>query len=38
MENENYFIQMKIFNIKVIELMVNQKEMENLFGKMVIII
>jgi len=38
MEKEYNIIQMEIFNMKVILLMVNVKEMENIFGKMVNII
>ena len=38
MEKEHYIIQMEKLNMKVIGLMINQKEMENLFGKMVNII
>ena len=37
MEKEHNIIQMEI-NMKVILLMINMKEMENIFGKMVIII
>ena len=38
MVKENYFIKMEILNMKVILLMVNLKEMENVIGKMVNII
>ena len=38
MEKEHYIIQMEIYNMKVIGLMINLKEMENIFGKMVDII
>ena len=38
MEKEHIIIQMEKLNMKVIGLMVNQKEMENIFGKMVNII
>ena len=37
MEKEQNIIQLEI-NMKVIGLMINQKEMENIYGKMVIII
>ena len=38
MEKELNIIQMEILNMKVIGLMINLKEMENIFGKMVYII
>ena len=38
MEKENIIIRMEILNMKVILLMVNMKEMENIFMKMVNII
>ena len=38
MEKELNIIQMEILNMKVIGLMVKQKEMENIFQKMVYII
>ena len=38
MEKEQNIIQMEILNMKVILLMMNMKEMENLFVKMVNII
>ena len=38
MEKEQNIIQMEILNMKVIGLMINLKEMENIFVKMVIII
>ena len=38
MEKEHYIIQMEILNMKVILLMMNMKEMENIFMKMVVII
>ena len=38
MEKEQNIIQMEILNMKVIGLMINQKEMENIFMKMVNII
>jgi len=38
MEKEYYIIQMEILNMKVIILMVKEKEMENIFIKMVNII
>ena len=38
MEKEHIIIQMEILNMMVILLMVNLKEMENIFGKMVNII
>ena len=38
MERENYIIQMEILNMKVNMLMIKEKEMENLFMKMVNII
>ena len=38
MEKEYYFIQMEKLNMKVILLMINMKEMENIVGKMVNII
>ena len=38
MEKEYYIIQMEILNMKVILLMIKEKEMENIFGKMVNII
>jgi hypothetical protein len=37
MEKEQNIIQMEI-NMKVILLMIKEKEMENIFGKMVVII
>ena len=38
MEKEFIIIQMEIYNMKVIGLMVKEKEMENIYGKMVNII
>ena len=38
MEEELYIIEMEKLDLKVIILMVNQKEMENIFRKMVNII
>ena len=38
MEKEKYIIQMEIFYMKVIILMIKEKEMENIFVKMVNII
>ena len=38
MEKEHIIIQMEKLNIKVILLIINMKEMENIFGKMVNII
>ena len=38
MEKELNIIQMEILNMKVIILMINMKEMENILGKMEIII
>ena len=38
MEKEHIIIQMEILDMKVIMLMMNMKEMENIFGKMVNII
>ena len=38
MEEENIIIKMEILNKKVIMLMVNMKEMENMYWKMVNII
>ena len=38
MEKELNIIQMEILNMKVIGLMINLKEKENIFGKMVNII
>ena len=38
MVKENYFIKMEILYMKVIGLMINQKEMENIIGKIVNII
>ena len=38
MGKEQNFIQMEIFNMKVIGLMMNMKEMESIFMKMVNII
>ena len=38
MEKEHNFIQMEILNMKVIILMMNMKEMENIYRKMVNII
>ena len=38
MEKEQIIIKMEILNMKVILLMINLKEMENIFGKMVDII
>ena len=38
MEKEQSIIRMEIFNMKVIGLMIKEKEMENIFGKMVNII
>ena len=38
MEKEHCIIQMEILNMKVIGLMIKEKEMENIFGKMVNII
>ena len=35
MEKELYIIQMEKYYMKVIILMINLKEMENIFGKMV---
>ena len=37
-EKEKNIIRMKILNMKVILLMINMKEMENIFGKMANII
>ena len=38
MVKENYFIKMEILYMKVIGLMIKEKEMENIIGKMVNII
>ena len=38
MEKEHYIIKMEKLDLKVIILIINMKEMENIFGKMVNII